>query len=148
MNFIDKDDYEPIYEERELNPEAVDEKGKLTPQALEDAKELQFRETLRQREAKRRVRKPAEIDSPAKFGRVTDKSLAVVTGPDYVLNPLVTYANIQDAFKPAILHIELVVTEIGEFSLNPMQKRRNDEMTNVIEDIRENLSVLEDKLGE
>lgn len=148
LGSLEKGDYEPIYDERELDPEAVDEKGKLTPQALKDAKELKFRERLRQRASKRVSRKPPKIEDPSKFGRVTDKALAVVTGEGFQLNPLVYYANIKEAFERTILHIELVVTDLGEFTLSPMQRRRNDEMANAIEDIKENLSVLTEKLGE
>ena len=120
----------------------------MTPQALKDAKELKFRERLRQRASKRVSRKPPKIEDPSKFGRVTDKALAVVTGEGFQLNPLVYYANIKEAFERTILHIELVVTDLGEFTLSPMQRRRNDEMANAIEDIKENLSVLTEKLGE
>ena len=64
------------------------------------------------------------------------------------MSPLVSYANIQDAFSNIILHIELVVEDIGEFTLSPAQRRRNDSMVNVIEDIKENLTVLEEVFGE
>ena len=130
----DKSDYNPVYDERELKPDNE-----------EDAKELEFRRVLQQRAEKKRARKPATIQDPSKFGKVTDKAYAVVTGEDYHLSPLVSYANIQDAFSNIILHIELVVEDIGEFTLSPAQRRRNDSMVNVIE---ENLTVLEEVFGE
>ncbi len=128
--------YEPVYDERELDPE--DEA---------DAKELRARELRSKREA-RPPRRGATIDKPDKFGKVTDKALAVVTGAGVQINPLVYYANISDAFDPVIMHIEMVIYNHGEFILSPMQRRRNDEMVNVIEDLKENLSVLKEKIGE
>ncbi len=133
---VDKRNYEPVYDERELDPE--DEA---------DAKELRARQLRSKREA-RPPRRGATIDKPDKFGKVTDKALAVVTGAGVQINPLVYYANISDAFDPVIMHIEMVIHNHGEFTLSPMQRRRNDEMVNVIEDLKENLSVLEEKIGE
>lgn len=137
LNIAGREDYEPVYDSRELDPE--DEM---------DAKELRARELRAKRKASKVRRSPPKIDDPSKFGRVTDKALAVVTGEGYQLNPLVYYANINEAFERVILHIELVVTEVGEFTLSPMQRRKNDEMTNIIDDLRENLSVLSEKMGE
>ena len=78
----------------------------------------------------------------------TDKALAVVTGAKEKINPLVYYANIQEAFAGAILHIEVLLTNHGEYKLSPMQRRRNDEMSNVIDDLKENITTLTDKFGE
>ena len=129
--------YEPVYDERELKEDNE-----------ADKKELEARR-LKAKRAERKVsRKPADIADPSKFGRVTDKALAVVTGEGVQLNPLIYYANIKEAFQNVILHIELVITDVGEFTLSPMQRRKNDEMTNIIDDLRENLSVLNEKMGE
>jgi sulfur carrier protein ThiS len=133
---VEKMDYVAIYDERELDSSNE-----------EDAKVLRGRKLASKREA-RPPRKGAIIDSPAKFGRRTDKALAVVTGAGERINPLVYYANIQEAFAGAILHIEVLLTNHGEYKLSPMQRRRNDEMSNVIDDLKENITTLTDKFGE
>ena len=137
FEFPDKAAYEPVYDERELKEDNE-----------ADKKELEARRLKAKRGERKLSRKPADIADPSKFGRVTDKALAVVTGEGVQLNPLIYYANIKEAFQNVILHIELVVTDVGEFTLSPMQRRKNDEMTNIIDDLRENLSVLNEKMGE
>ena len=125
-------DYEPIY----------GKDIKLTSKEI-DASKLR---------AKRRANTvsseaPPSIDSPAKYGKNVYRGMAVVSGEDVSLNALTTYQNVQEAFKNLKLRIELEFKDFGRFKLTPARRRKNDEMSNVIEDIRENLIVLEEKLG-
>ena len=125
-------DYEPIY----------GEDIKLTPKELEASK-------LR---AKRRANaeskeNPPVINKPDRFGKNVYRGMAVVSGQEVSLNALTTYRNVQEAFKNLKLRIELEFKNFGRFKLTPARRRKNDEMSNVIEDIRENLIVLEEKLG-
>ena len=128
----DKSDYEPIY----------GKDIKLTQKEI-DASKLR---------AKRRANtvsseRPPSIESPAKYGKNVFRGMAVVSGEDVQLNALTTYQNVQKAFKNLKLRIELEFRNFGNFKLTPARRRKNDEMSNVIEDIRENLIVLEEKLG-
>tara|TARA_R110001592_G_scaffold237588_1_gene496844 strand:+ start:172 stop:2373 length:2202 start_codon:yes stop_codon:yes gene_type:complete len=104
--------------------------------------------TIRTKRRERAIVEDYSIDSPAKFGVRRDRGLAVVTGKGVALNALVFYENITQAFKKVNLRIEISVKNLGEYTLSPAQRRRNDSMVNVIEDIKENLLTLKEKIGE
>lgn len=127
----DESDYEPIY----------GKDIKLTQKEI-DASKLRAK-----RRANTSSESPPSIESPAKYGKNVFRGMAVVSGEDVHLNALTTYQNVQKAFKNLKLRIELEFRNFGNFKLTPARRRKNDEMSNVIEDIRENLIVLEEKLG-
>ena len=122
-------DYKPEYVETDL---PKDEKGNI----------------IRTKQRERVVAQDYSIDGPDKFGVRRDRGLAVVTGEGKALNALVFYENIEKAFSQLNVRVELVFKSLGEFTLSPAQRRRNDSMVNVIEDVKENLLTLKEKIGE
>ncbi len=103
---------------------------------------------IRPKRKERVVSQDYSIDSPDKFGVRRDRGLAVVTGEGVALNGLVFYENIEKAFAQLNVRVELAFKSLGEFTLSPAQRRRNDSMVNVIEDVKENLLTLKEKIGE
>ena len=121
-------DYEPTYEERELN-------------------EKQIQARIKSNKARKYATEAPIIDHPDKFGKLRLRGMAVMAGEGVQLGPLVYYANIKEAFSDAKAVIEIIITRLGEFRVNPVRRRKNDEMTNIIEELTENLQTLQQKMG-
>ena len=124
-----KELYEPITETSELKPSEVK------------------RRIMRNRRQGRQMQGEVKIDTPDVFGDVKTRGMSVTPVKEGIqLNALIEFRNIDEAFANCILSFEIVVEEIGEFRISPMQRRKNDEMVEVLEDLKENYMALEQKL--
>ena len=121
--------YEPITETSELRPSEV-------------------RRRIRQNKRKgKQMQGEVRIDTPDVFGDIKPRAMSVTPVSEGIqLNALIEFRNIDEAFANCILSFEIVIEEIGEFKISPMQRKKNDEMVEVLEDIKENYMALEQKL--
>ena len=102
---------------------------------------------MQNRRQGRQMQGEVRIDTPDVFGDVKTRGMSVTPVAEGIqLNALIEFKNIDEAFANCILSFEIVVEEIGEFRISPMQRRKNDEMVEVLEDLKENYMALEQKL--
>ena len=120
--------YTPIYEDREMTDSEKKHAKKVA--------ERRFRSELK-----------FKVEDPTKFGKETIMSMSVVTDPEGRGNSLIFFENVEKAFDPAILMIDIVLTKLGDFTLSSYRRRKNDEMLEVLEDLTENIETLKEKIG-
>lgn len=126
--FSEQRDYEPLYEEREITDK--DRRG------LKNKR-------------RRQQKLDYSIDTPDKMGQQRNRGLAVVGGEGQEGDGVqIFYENAVKAFAKCKVKVEFTIIELGEFNLVPTNRRKNDEMQNVLEDLKENIMTLEDKLGD
>ena len=83
------------------------------------------------------------------MGQQRNRGLAVVGGEGQEGDGVqIFYENAAKAFANCKVKVEFTIIELGEFNLVPTNRRKNDEMQNVLEDLKENIMTLEDKLGD
>ena len=120
--------YTPIYEDREMTDSEKKHAKKVA--------ERRFRSELK-----------FKVEDPTKFGKETIMSMSVVTDPEGRGNSLIFFENVEKAFNPAILMVDIVLTKLGDFTLSSYRRRKNDEMLEVLEDLTENIETLKEKIG-
>ena len=140
--------YEPVYEE-----ETVDDKRKRYNQkSSRRAKKASKSEMQQFMDAPTIEGKQEAVDykitSPDRFGVERLRSMSVVTDPEGLeKGPLVFYENVEKAFSPVTILIDILIKHLGQFKLTPYRRKKNEEMISVLEDLKENLLTLKQKLG-
>tara|TARA_R110002020_G_scaffold220133_2_gene428040 strand:- start:1768 stop:4218 length:2451 start_codon:yes stop_codon:yes gene_type:complete len=140
--------YEPVYEE-----ETIDDKRKRYNQkSSRRAKKSSKSEMQQFMDAPTIEGKQEAVDykitSPDRFGVERLRSMSVVTDPEGLdKGPLVFYENVEKAFSPVTILIDILIKHLGQFKLTPYRRRKNEEMISVLEDLKENLLTLKQKLG-
>ena len=138
--------YEPIYEEEDID----DKRKRYNQKAAKRSKRRYQQQPDNFMEGGKEEVPNAEnysVSSPDKFGKVTDTRMSVSAGEPIDKGPLAYYENIEVAFSPVVLHVDIVMKHLGQFKITPYRRRKNEEMISVLEDLRDNIMTLKEKLG-